>query len=113
MKVTRLIRTAAAVCTIAAATTAAASQDAWDRADDQLAASHYAEALQTYEQMAQAGDIRAAEVAGHMLLIGEALYGQEVRRDETRAMRLLALAAGEGRPVAMHLVKRVRLASAK
>ena len=113
MTMTRFIRFATVALAIASLSNAAsASTEDWDRADDEYQAQHYGNALAIYERMAATGDARAAELAGHMLALGESLYGSAVRGDPVRAVKLLSQAARAGRPVAAHLLRRVNLASA-
>ena len=91
---------------------ASASPEAWERADNEYQVQRYAAALEIYQQLAATGDARAAELAGHMLALGESLYGDAVKRDPVKAAQLLSQAAGAGRPVAAHLLQRVNVASA-
>lgn len=56
----------------------------------------YAEALHHFTQAAAQGHRHARRTAGLMLLYGEKLYGQEIRQDRLRAMKLLGQAAGQG-----------------
>lgn len=107
MSMIRLIHCAAAALAVAMSNGAFASPEAWQRADDEYQVQRFRNALEIYEQIAMTGDARAAEVAGHMLMVGEALYGDSVRRDPARAARLLSQAANAGRPVAMHLLRHV------
>ncbi len=81
-----------------------------ERAAAEYEVQHFAEALSLYEQLARDGSSRAAEMAGTMLLCGEALYGQQVPRDQSRAAMLLKQAAVDGRPVAALLLKRASAA---
>jgi TPR repeat protein len=113
MKTNRIIMSAAAALAFATlSTTALASPEAWQRANGEYEVQHYAQALEIYEQLAATGDARAAELAGHMLAMGESLYGDTVQRDPVRATRLLAQAADADRPVAKHLLRQVKVASA-
>ena len=108
MKMTRLILSAAVALSLATLSNAAtASSEAWERADNEYQVQRYKNALDIYEQIAATGDARAAELAGHMLALGETLYGDEVRRDSAKAAQLLSQAARAGRPVAMHLLRHV------
>lgn len=112
MTLNRLIRSAAAALALAILSSgASASTEAWQRANDEYQAQRFANALAMYEQIAATGDARAAELAGHMLVLGEALYGESVKRDPARAARWLSQAASDGRPVAAHLLQRVNLDS--
>jgi TPR repeat protein len=112
MTMTKFIRFATAALAIASLSNAAsASTEDWDRANDEYQAQHYGYALEIYERIAATGDARAAELAGHMLAIGESLYGSSVQRDPARAVQLLSQAARAGRPVAAHLLHHVNLAS--
>lgn len=113
MKTSKMLRSTLAALAIGAfSATASASPELWERANAEYDANHYAQALALFEQLANAGDDRAAEVAGHMHALGETLYGPQVRRDATRANRFLAQAAAAGRPVAGQLLGRLQLAAA-
>ncbi len=107
----RLSIIAAALSLALLPTFAGASPDAWALADEAYESQHYGEALDLYSKLAAGGDARAAEVAGHMLVVGETLYGNAVRRDPERAARLLEQAAAAGRPVATYLLRRTTVAS--
>jgi TPR repeat protein len=107
MNAKNLIRAAAIVAFTAASAVASASPEAWDLADQDYQAQRFANALKKYESLALAGDARAAEIAGHMLALGESLYGDAVRRDPVRAVELLRQASRAGRPVASHLIRHV------
>lgn len=85
---------------------ASAQPDPWEQADRAYETQHFSLALSLYEQLARGGSPRAAEVAGSMLLYGEALYGKDVPRDTGRALPLLQQAAEDGRPVAQFLLDR-------
>lgn len=86
---------------------ALAQEDPWDRAGTAYANGDFTLALTVYEQLAQQGNAEAAQIAGQMLLYGEALYGKQVRQDRPRAARLLRAAADDGRPVAQFLLRRI------
>jgi TPR repeat protein len=75
-------------------------------ADAEYEIQHFASALAAYERAAQAGDVRAQEIAGLMCLYGGALYGDAVPRDLDRARRWFAMAAGNGSEVARNLLAR-------
>lgn len=107
MNAKSLIRAAAVVAFTAASTIACASPEAWELADQDYQAQRFAGALEKYESLARAGDARAAEIAGHMLALGESLYADAVRRDPVRAVELLRQASRAGRPVASHLIRHV------
>jgi TPR repeat protein len=107
MNAKNLIRAAAIAAFTAASAIASASPEAWDLADQDYQAQRFASALKKYESLASAGDARAAEIAGHMLALGESLYGDAVRRDPVRAVELLRQASRAGRPVASHLIRHV------
>ena len=113
MTIRKLVMTATAALALAAfSNEASASPEAWDRADSEYQVQRYAAALEIYQQLAATGDARAAELAGHMLALGEKLYGDAVPRDPVKAVQLLSQAARAGRPVAAHLLRQVNLASA-
>jgi len=97
-------------CLFALSPAASAQQEIWERATVAYETQHFAQALSLYEQLAQAGSAPAAEIAGTMLLCGEALYGGEVRQDRSRAALLLARAAKGGRPTAQFLLDRIHVA---
>ncbi len=84
-----------------------AEEDPWDRAGTAYANGDFTLALTVYEQLAQQGNAEAAQIAGQMLLFGEALYGRQVRQDRPRAATLLQRAADDGRPVAQFLLSRI------
>lgn len=88
---------------------ASAQQELWERATVAYETQHFAQALTLYEQLAHAGSAPAAEIAGTMLLCGEALYGVEVRQDRTRAALMLARAAKDGRSNAQVLLDRIQV----
>ena len=113
MNIRKFVMTTTAALAFAALSTASsASPEAWERADNAYEVQHYAAALEIYQQLAATGDARAAELAGHMLTLGETLYGDAVRRDPAKAAQLLAQAASAGRPVAAHLLHKTNVASA-
>jgi TPR repeat protein len=104
----RALASSLAVSTLLALSPAAGAQgDLWERAAAEYEVQHFARALSLYEELARGGSAQAAELAGTMLLCGEALYGNEVQRDRTRAAGLLKVAAEDGRPVAALLLKRI------
>jgi TPR repeat protein len=112
MTIRTLVASATAALAFACLSNAAvASPEAWERADFEYQRQNFAAALDIYEQLAAAGDDRAAELAGQMFTHGESLYGDSVRRDATKAYRLLAQAARAGRPVAVHLLGKINVAS--
>jgi len=77
--------------------TAQQSQDArWAAADAAFERRDFAVAAAEFERLARQGDARAAERAGHMLLVGPALYGAAVPRDLQRAIGWLKQAAQAG-----------------
>jgi TPR repeat protein len=86
---------------------ASAQPDLWERAHGAYETQHFSLAISLYEQLAQGGSPQAAEIAGSMLLYGEALYGNDVPRDTARAVRLLQQAAGDGSPTAQFLLDRI------
>lgn len=107
MNIKKLIRAAAIAAFAAASGLAAASPETWEAAEQEYEAQRFANALQMYERLAATGDARAAELAGQMLAVGESLYGDAVRRDPVRAVRLLTQASRAGLPVATHLIRNV------
>ena len=112
MTVRKFVITATAALAFAAFShVASASPEAWDRADSEYQVQRFGKALEIYEQIAATGDARAAELAGHMHALGETLYGDQVKRNPVRAAQLLSQAASAGRPVAMHLLGQVNVAS--
>ena len=95
---------AAIVCCIGVG---AAVADAMPSLTDAQQAYHqgqYRRSLALFERLAASRDAEAAECAGFMLLAGEAMYGQQVRRDAERARRYLLQAAASGRPAAGFLL---------
>ena len=108
MNNTKLIRAVAIAVFATASGIAAASPEAWERADQEYSATRFASALNMYERLAADGDARAAELAGQMLVVGESLYGDSVRRDPVRAVGLLRQASRAGLPVATHLLRNVQ-----
>ena len=89
---------------------ASAQQDLWERAETAYETQHFSQAISLYEDLARGGSPRAAEIAGSMLVYGEALYGEEVLQDTARAAALLQQAAVDGRPVAQFLLDRIHAA---
>lgn len=94
---------------LAATTPVVAQERLWDDASDACDQGDYALALAEYERLAQQGDARAAQIAGEMLYFGEVLYGTQVRQDRRRAAMLMQQAAGNGRPEAGLLLKRINV----
>jgi TPR repeat protein len=90
----------------ASPTLASEAGEASQFADAEYEVQHFASALAAYERAAQAGDVRAQEIAGLMCLYGGALYGDAVPRDLDRARRWFAMAAGNGSEVARNLLAR-------
>lgn len=108
------VRVASALLFASALLDARASDEMRNLADREYEVQHYDRALALYEELATAGDARAAELAGQMLLFGEALYGTAVPRDRARATRWLRQAASADHPLARHLLDQtVRQASRK
>jgi TPR repeat protein len=103
----KLLRIVALTLAATASGFATASPEAWEHADREYEANHFATALDAYQQLAANGDARAAEVAGHMLVAGESLYGEAVRSDPVKALALLRQAARAGLPVASYLIRNV------
>ncbi len=75
-------------------------------ADEAYATQRFAVALANYERLAAHGDVLAAELAGHMRLLGPSLYGKQVPRDLGRARQWLAQAARSGSASAAFLLQR-------
>lgn len=72
----------------------------------EAAADHrYREALTHFRQAAEQGHGDAQRTVGLMLLYGERLYGEEIRRDRAQARRWLELAADDGCEVASFMLK--------
>jgi hypothetical protein len=94
---------------LAASAPVIAQERLWDDASAACDQGDYALALAEYEQLAQQGDARAAQIAGEMLYFGEALYGTQVRQDRRRAAMLMQQAAVNGRPEAGLLLKRINV----
>jgi TPR repeat protein len=105
-----MIRTRLAAVAIACFVMHAAAADAVPALTDAQQAYHqgqYRRSLALFERLAAARDAEAAECAGFMLLAGETLYGQQVRRDTERAKRYLLQAAASGRPAAEFLLNMI------
>lgn len=66
----------------------------------------YGAALRLIADAAEAGHVRAQEVAGLMLLAGPKLYGNEVPRDAAAGRAWLIRAAGAGSEVGRHFACR-------
>lgn len=64
----------------------------------------FEQSLNLYEQLAARGDAEAAERAGFMLLLGAPIYGNRVRHDSDRAVKLLHQAAHGGRSHARYML---------
>jgi TPR repeat protein len=103
----KLIRNVAFAVFASACGFASASPEAWEDADREYQADRFANALQGYQQLAAAGDARAAERAGQMLVVGQSLYGDAVPSDPLKAVALLRQAARAGLPVAAHLIRNI------
>jgi TPR repeat protein len=84
-----------------------ATRAAWAKADAAYEAQHYAAALAIYENLALAGDVQAARLAGEMLLLAPALNDKSVPYDPVRASRWLKQAASAGSASAQFLVRRI------
>jgi TPR repeat protein len=67
----------------------------------------YRHSLALFESLASRNNAEAAECAGFMLLMGEPMYGTQVKRDVERARELLTQAAGAGRAGAGFLLNMV------
>lgn len=65
---------------------------------------HYAAALDALARSADAGNVRAQEMAGFMLLAGPALYGSAVPRDRAGGRAWLLRAARSGSAPARAMV---------
>jgi hypothetical protein len=103
----KLARVAAA-CVLGAAAWAAQAQAVSAAADTAYDQGRYAQALALYVAASDAGDTRAAERAGEMLLLGPVLYGAQVpKQDFERALRHLVRAARDGRPAAIAWLERI------
>lgn len=67
----------------------------------------YRHSLDLFESLAAQRNAEAAECAGFMLLMGEPMYGNQVRRDVERAKVFLVQAAAAGRSGAGFLLNMV------
>ena len=67
----------------------------------------YRRSLELFETLAAKQNAEAAECAGFMLLMGEPMYGSQVRRDVDRAKVFLVQAAAAGRSGAGFLLNMV------
>ena len=67
----------------------------------------YRHSLDLFESLAAQRNAEAAECAGFMLLMGDAMYGNQVRRDVDRAKGFLVEAAAAGRSGAGFLLNMV------
>ena len=67
----------------------------------------YRHSLALFETLAAQHNAEAAECAGFMLLMGEPMYGSQVRRDVDRAKGFLVEAAAAGRSGAGFLLNMV------
>jgi hypothetical protein len=67
----------------------------------------YRRSLVLFETLAAQRNAEAAECAGFMLLMGEPMYGNQVRRDVDRAKGFLVQAAAAGRSGAGFLLNMV------
>ena len=104
-----MFRTRLAAVAIVCFAMQAAVADALPALADAQQAYHqgqYRRSLALFERLA-ARDAEAAECAGFMLLAGETMYGQQVRRDTERARRYLLQAAASGRPAAEFLLNMI------
>ena len=78
--------------------------------DDAQQAYHsgqFGRSLALFEALAARNNAEAAECAGFMLLMGESMYGPQVRRDVERAKVLLVEAAAAGRAAAGFMLNMV------
>jgi TPR repeat protein len=67
----------------------------------------YSRSLVLFKSLAAQHNAEAAECAGFMLLMGEPMYGSQVRRNVERAKELLVQAAAAGRTGAGFLLNMV------
>jgi|GEM_PF-6740635 len=102
-------RTLFAVVSVAAISGAWASDKRPTIAEAQHAyhVGQYRRSLDLFESLAGQRNAEAAECAGFMLLMGEPMYGNQVRRDVERAKVFLVQAAAAGRAGAGFLLNMV------
>jgi TPR repeat protein len=98
-----------AIALVAAATiipSVAYSNEALDRAEEACENYDWPQALAWFEVAAEAGDRRAQQIAGFMLLYGDRLYSG-VQRDYGRARTWLERAKAQGSEEAKYMLSRL------
>ena len=103
----RRILTVALLAAAMSATWAANKQPTLDDAQRAYHSGQFGRSLAMYEALAARHNAEAAECAGFMLLMGEPMYGPQVRRDVERAKEFLVQAAAAGRGGAGFLLNMV------
>jgi len=98
---------AAALVVLTAAAGAGEPRASMAAAQRAYHAGHYQQSLALFERLAGQRNAEAAECAGFMLIMGESMYGSQVRRDVHRAKVFLLEAAAAGRPTAGFLLNMV------
>lgn len=103
----RTLLCAAALAAAMAGTLAAGKPVTIAEAQHAYHVGQYGRSLTLFETLAGQHNAEAAECAGFMLLMGEPMYGNQVRRDVERAKVFLEEAAAAGRKGAGFLLNMV------
>jgi TPR repeat protein len=80
---------------------------AYARALSEYEVCHYREAVADLREAAQAGNERAAQMLGMMLVVGPTLYGDQLPADAAEGLRWLRASASKGNEAAAFTVVRL------
>lgn len=86
------IGTGAAAALVQAESPATTGRYRFERALDEYEKGHYANAVRLFEEAAESGDARAAEVLAIMYRFGRQLFGDSIRSDRAEAAHFAELA---------------------
>jgi TPR repeat protein len=81
------------------------ASETWTQALEALGDYNYLKAVPLIRDSARAGNVRAQEMLGLMLIHGEALVAGTLQPDRAEALSWLAKAAAGGSEVARHLLR--------
>lgn len=91
----------------AAPASAAVAVTSYDAGLEAVSEQRYRDAVLLFQRAAEQGDREAMRNLGLMLLYGEALYGQQVKRQPELARRWLQAAAARGCEISTHMCRRM------
>lgn len=100
----RLLLSCSLACMLVTHHTARAADDCRD-GFGALEEYNYTRALPLIEKCAEAGDMRAQEALGMLMIHGEALLGSSIDSDPARAYEWLSRAAAQGSEPARHVLQ--------